>query len=543
MKTPIQQELWMTVYDWLQRLNVHPSKTFCREEMTAHPDYPSLLSAADFLNTGSMAYQAVRADESYIHEFVYPLIAHIREPADEYMHIIAKASDWDESKAITQFWTGIVLYAEPGATWKNPHNEIYVRRGRRNQLASVLFSLVGLGCLTTAFVHSGSLLLLTFGLLSLFGLVTSFYLLGAELGFQSRVVKQVCGAVGGAGGCDHVLKSKYAKGFLGITPADASLLYFSMQFLFFVLGSWRPLAMVWITSASLTGLLAAGWSLFTQAVRLRQWCALCLAVASVLVAQTAVAAVFLQTNRRVATQFPAASWIQVISFYGGSVILLSLILFSIKSLLKTNAVSQQQLMAFRKWKTDGSLFLNLWEQEEEVNTDRWENELVIGRQDPNDDDAAPLQITVACNPYCNPCAQAHLKLEDLIRKYPGKIQAQVRFLSAPSDKMNRITIAVTAILQRAGESKSIQENGALLSDWFLWMDYDKWVDKWRPPHSVNVDDQLKSHAQWLEDSLVAFTPTFFLNGRKIPGRYDLDDLDALVPQLAESYSSKLEVTA
>ena len=32
---------------------------------------------------------------------------------------------------------------------------------------------------------------------------------------------------------------------------------------------------------------------------------------------------------------------------------------------------------------------------------------------------------------------------------------------------------------------------------------------------------------------VAFTPTFFINGRKLPGRYNLKDIEILLPQLAE----------
>lgn len=78
------RELWQTAYNWLLLCGNKINNNYCKEEITTHPDYPALTSVIDFLDNGSMEYNAVQADASYIHEFNYPLLAHIRQPGQEF---------------------------------------------------------------------------------------------------------------------------------------------------------------------------------------------------------------------------------------------------------------------------------------------------------------------------------------------------------------------------------------------------------------------------------------------------------------------------
>src|ERR1700738_5373847 len=84
----------------LHSCDIKANRNYLKEEITTHPDYPSLLSVIDFLDTGGMAYKAIIADPTYIHEFNYPLLAHIKKPGDERMHIIPDATEWDKQKEI-----------------------------------------------------------------------------------------------------------------------------------------------------------------------------------------------------------------------------------------------------------------------------------------------------------------------------------------------------------------------------------------------------------------------------------------------------------
>jgi hypothetical protein len=109
-KTNTAPELWQLTQNWLLLLGNKTNAKFCREEITTHPDYPAMTAVTDFLDAGNMAYNAVQADASYIHEFKYPLLAHISQPGYQYLHIIPNATEWDRQKEITQYWSGVVLF-------------------------------------------------------------------------------------------------------------------------------------------------------------------------------------------------------------------------------------------------------------------------------------------------------------------------------------------------------------------------------------------------------------------------------------------------
>ncbi len=519
------RELWQTTQNWLLLLGNKPNTKFCREEITTHPDYPAMTSVVDFLDAGNMQYQAVQADASYINEFNYPVMAHIKQPGQEYMHIIPNAVEWNTQKKITQHWTGITIFAQKNSSWQNEQNVLYQKQELKNKAFTLLLITVGVALYITSSVIQSNALTAVFGLLSLIGLVISVFLLATELGYQSQILKQVCGAISN-GGCEKVLKSKYAKGFFGITPADLSVLYFGTQFLFYLLSPYLGNLFNGLLLISIGGVIIAAWSFYTQAFNLKQWCALCLGVAAVLILQTVLALPNLQ--------LPTTNSITSIAAFLLLMVLLLLILMPIKQLIKTNNTSQQKLAELKKWKTDAGLFITQWQQEQQIDTTIWQNDLIIGNN------SAPIIITVACNPYCGPCANTHKHLDEMLDRYGDKLKVQIRLLCNAENETDKRTLAVKAILQKAETINSNTELHQMLSDWFEWMDYEKWKAKWQTINSVDVNHKLKLHSKWIKQSNIQFTPTFFINGKKLPGRYSLKDVEILLPQLVESLTTPIE---
>lgn len=535
MKKHLPNEHWLTVFHWVKQCGNNPNQQFCREEITTHPDYPSLLSTIDFLESGGMDYQAVRADASYFSEFNYPVLAHIKEQGQEYMHIIPTVSSWEEQKEITENWSGIVVYPEKNARWINRENDTYRRNANKNRIISASLASVGLILYILAAFQIGEITINIFGLLSLAGLVISLYMLGTELGFQSQIVKQVCGAVS-KGGCEQVLKSRFAKEIFGVTPADASVLYFGAQFVMYLLGGFYLSLLPFIFWFSFTGIIISSWSIYTQAYKLKQWCALCLGVVSILILQVVISLITLSITSEIADQSISAI-INGGGLYISFFLLLFLILLPVKQLLRKNGSNQLKLAELKKWKLDAGLFINQWQQEEEVDSSIWQHDLLLGKP------YAPLMITVACNPYCGPCAKAHGQLEDILVKFDGKLKVLVRFLCDPQQPGSKINNAVSALLKHASITRNEPEIHGALHDWFTWMDYEKWAAKWHPVSTINVQERLAQHQQWTEQSNIAYTPTFFLNGRRIPGRYGLEDIALILPQLAELMNKDEKKTA
>lgn len=93
---------------WFKACNIKVSNRYLSDSLTSHPDYPALTSLTDFLETGGMEYDAVQADASYIHEFNYPLLAHIKQPGNEYLYTINDVTEWDKQKTLHNI--GAVLY-------------------------------------------------------------------------------------------------------------------------------------------------------------------------------------------------------------------------------------------------------------------------------------------------------------------------------------------------------------------------------------------------------------------------------------------------
>jgi uncharacterized membrane protein len=200
-----------------------------------------------------------------------------------------------------------------------------------------------------------------FGLLSLAGLAISIASLGTELGYQSKLVKQVCGTVGN-GGCEKVLGSKFAKGFAGITPADASVLYFAAQFILYLIGCFYNPILSAIITIAFTGIAVSAWSIYTQAVKLKEWCALCLCIVAVLLGQIAIATYF-QFNNALTSIIPNSHLLIPFIVFAITTLILTIIYLPIKQLIKINSKNKQELASFKKWKTDASLFIAQWEKE------------------------------------------------------------------------------------------------------------------------------------------------------------------------------------
>ncbi len=195
-------------------------------------------------------------------------------------------------------------------------------------------------------------------------------------------------------------------------------------------------------------------------------------------------------------------------------------------MLNTNEQNKRKAKELRKWKADVTIFNALAAQEQEVDTTIWKNDLLLGN--PN----APVLITVACNPYCGPCAKAHAQLDELLEQYPNEVAVQVKLLCNPSNADDKRTIATTAILQKASTIKDRKELQVMLTDWFYFMDLEKWQRVWKIDANIDVNENLEACYDWKKAAEIKFTPSFFINGKALSTKYNIEDLQKIIPDLA-----------
>ncbi len=518
-------ELWQLTYKWLNECGNKISKRFIKEQLTTHPDYPAMISIVDFLEQGQFAYSAVKSDINHLNNFKYPLLAHFKETGREYFSIIKSPDEFLNNK--NNKWTGIVLFPSADSKWKNENNNQYIKSEFRNKVfQSFLFLLSITLIFYTSISYGNSLNVLLYGLGSILGISISYLLIKIELGYQSMFLKKVCGVVK-EGGCEKVLKSKYAVKIFGLTPADFSIIYFSSQFLIFSLSNLNINYINSIYVISLFGIIISFWSVFTQLYKIKQYCFLCLNIAFILLLQSIISFNILRNNSDIFLTYKSEYFKGIILFFFFLLIFIS-IYKPVKNLINLKNKLNYVSLELNKWKYDVDIFLHELSKMPVVDTTIWDKDLIFGNQD------SSILITVACNPYCNPCSIMHEKINKIIEKHKEKIKVQIRFLFDINNLNDPKTIAVNKILQKSFEIDDLSKIHELLNDWFELMDIELWNKKWSPSDSIKTNDRLLLHSEWMEGASILHTPTLFINGKKIPNRYTIEDVEILIPDLCEN---------
>lgn len=494
-------------------------KSFVEREITTHPDYPSILSVVDFLDSNNFYYQAVRAKEEHFKEMQYPLLAHMVE-ADGTPHftLVGKTDEWKKKEDIHSKWSGVVIFPEGKPNWDNKAD---IKRFGFDQYRELIALLLLIG-VTGSIAFTTSLLSYTiFSLLSLAGIVISWFTFKTELGYQNQIVKQVCNSLGSAGNCDNVMKSVHAKGIWGITPSVAGLSWFLAQWVVLIVAGYLG-QLQWVYAIyflSLLGILVTIWSVYVQKIIVRQWCVLCLGVATVLILQATVSCItFFDLLNGV-------SFFSLIIFPIIFIIAILLIIQPLKTLLQNTLTKKKIDVELRHWRNDYTVFTGLLQQSKTVNCNTWDDEIIIGNPQ------APIKITISCNPYCGPCAKAHKMLDLLPYKHPN-VALQIRFALYKGVRNFRFE-AAKMILQnlKAGYSAA-----KLLNDWFEWVgdgvDAKKWKEKYGLNENIDVENVIALHEEWTENAAIEFTPTIFINNKKLPAKYSYTDLPKFIEKMA-----------
>jgi uncharacterized membrane protein len=516
-----RKELWEVTFIWLKALGNNLPQRYVQAEITTHPDYPSLLSVTDFLDSGNMSYYAVAGDKNDIASLQYPLLVNLQHSGVNYMHYVENELFWQNNNGLSNYWTGVALFPANQKKWENKKIEVFKKTQTQNRNFVGLLAIVALSGFTLASLNSTGWMYKITGLLALGGLVISVLALGVELGMQNNTIKQVCGTLS-KGGCEKVLKTHYATGWAGFTIADISTIYFLTQLVIYVIGCYNTTFNKALYPLAFGGIPVVALSIYIQGVKIKHWCFLCLCIAGVLLLQFAIA---INNNWNEALNYS-------ISLFIGALFLSSLFFWPIKKLLISNKSSQLKLIELKRWKLDLELFMYQWKNQEEVDETIWKNDLLLGNA------KAPLLIIIVCSPYCQPCAHAHQHLHSILKKYDGKLKVLIRWSCPPGDGNDTISRTVKTLLQVSSEQNDNQLVAECLNDWFNKMDISSWEAKWTnhtlTTEKINVQKRWQQHREWVAMNRIIYTPTIFINGLKIPSRYSMADLELLLPQLLQS---------
>lgn len=209
-----------------------------------------------------------------------------------------------------------------------------------------------------------------------------------------------------------------------------------------------------------------------------------------------------------------------------------LIVLTIKELVERTNSLEKVGMHGNRVKHSIPVFTHLLLQEQKIDDTPFENEMILGNPD------APIKLLMVTNLYCNPCKNAHGAISELIQTYPDQVSVALRFIQSGKDEVTRnetVPYLLAYWLQHIkGTKDESKQTEKLIHDWF-----DEWdLEKFTASHAlINADvEEAKTIATWhyafANREMIQSTPTFFLNGQKLPKEYNVDDFLPMIPELS-----------
>jgi thiol-disulfide isomerase/thioredoxin len=510
-------DLSLTVWQWMKCLDIPASKTMLQQHLEQHPDYPSAFSITDTLEDLGIDNMAIQVEKENLIQIPFPFLAHVRNNSGDFKLINDRLLISNTSSDFYKQWSGVVIAAEKPETFSNSDNQEALKQERKQKYLWLGFLLTILIFSFIAIILSFELMYALLSLSSLAGIGIAALIVLEELGVNNELTQAFCSS-GKNTDCNAVIQSNGGKLLKWLSWSDIGIIFFVGQWFILLASGLSNTTPATLSLLKLIAICSLPFTVFSVCYQWRiakKWCTLCLSVIGLLVFQF-IALLFLQKEWLMDLQWLSFS-VAILVFTATATTWLLL-----KPLLIEKRDLQQELATQLRFKNNPDIFLSLLQQQRKIDTTRFSNELELATS------GAPLQILVACNPYCGPCAKAHEVLHQLSERYSSQISLAVRFTITVASKEDKRTKAVEYLLQHAIVNNNSLYTRMLLHDWFTMMEYEKFIEHHPLTDKINVTEQLKEHDQWTANNDIDFTPTVFINGYEIPKQYAIEDLIVLV---------------
>ena len=369
---------------------------------------------------------------------------------------------------------------------------------------------------TFDFINVGSLAILPalYAVLALVGVAITVLLLWYEVDQTNVALQDICTG-GKKVNCSAILQSKDAKIF-GISWSTLGFIYFtgSLTILLFS-GLTNVMVLTVLSWITLIATPYVFYSVYYQWRVAKEWCVLCLSVQVVLALQCIVTfiagwhdiAILQNTNL-------VDLFITTISSFAIPFIIVTLLIPALRKSKESEHLTQE----LQRLKHSPEIFTAVLEKQKAIEHSTQGLGITMGN--PN----GSVKIVKVCNPYCDPCAKAHMPIEELLRNNPD-LQVQIIFTATNNegDMREKPVKHLLAIDQNQDATLT----GKALYDWYLaeTKNYDVFAQKYPMNGELKKQaDKVEAMNVWCNKTEIKFTPTFFVNGYQLPTNYSINDL-------------------
>jgi uncharacterized membrane protein len=368
-------------------------------------------------------------------------------------------------------------------------------------LAFLLFIiLVSVNSFTSGEALSDKISLLLF-LTKSIGILLSVLLILHEFEVHLSLTDKLC-HLNKATNCNTVLNDKASKVFGWFGWADTGFVYFTVGFLFLLINlNEQGLSLLAILSA--LSLPYPLFSIYYQGFVLKKWCPMCLGVQLILIIEFIL---LLPQFSHFSFAFNTLSDL-ILTFLVTGIIYTLFILFTREKM--SNEMHYYKYLGFKK--NPDILRILLYNQ---MHNDIpvTETSLVFG------DKVTTLKITAFLSLHCSHCARAFEKIRNLLKDEEDIL---INLVLMTSDNKMLTTLYN---YHRVGED---EESLRLLDLWFNADPYSrtKVTDGLCIPEDSDITGKVnEANGRLFKECNVLGTPTFFINGYKLPNQYDIDDI-------------------
>ena len=342
-------------------------------------------------------------------------------------------------------------------------------------------------------------------LLSAFGLVLSVVAVLQSAGVESLVGRRLCHHKEDDAGCGRVLTSRYAHLFGGLGWGEIGVGYFLLPICMAAVGLSAQLlwilGIVWIFSA-----LFIPYSLYIQRVRLRSWCTICLLV---LVVELLLAILGIWML--------ASGVASYTGDFGRSLYGLALYFLVVSAGYlywmewRGKEVGREYRLAFNQLRFDPAVVSMLFREGAAVPPPP-DDEMLEWRLS---DSGQQCVLVIGLN--CPICARwISLLLERAGASGIGRLQI---VLFSPTPALQRLSAQWVELLGQVG----IHEALRAFAEGFPT----GWLEKCSGKSTESAKNSVHLQQEWCVMHGIASTPQLYVNGKKLPDYYDVEDLEFL----------------
>ncbi len=504
----------------IRYFEIHVINNSVKEALKSHPDYPTFKSICDTLNEWNIDNYPLRYEVNELEDLKSPYIVHFERGGGMIGFVTDTGKDqvtyytsYNEKrktgrKAFIESCSGAVILLNPDEQSGEKDYPAKIRNVLINKSILPLALFAGLIFIISLYynhyvpgesIYSKVILPLVFTKIA--GIVLSVLLILHEFEVHLSITDKLC-HLNKATNCNTVLHDKASKVFGWFGWADVGFVYFTGSILFLLQSPSGE-------GLSLTSILATLsvpypiFSIYYQGVVLKKWCPMCLGVQLILITEFVL---LLPQLSQLSFSFDSVTRL-VLSLLVIAIVYTLFVLFQREQM--SGEMNYYKYLGFKK---NPDILRMLLMNQPHYEIPLSESSLIFGNRN------ASIRITAFLSLHCSHCARAFDKIRNMLNENEDIL---INLLLVTSD--NKMLTTLYNNNRQGKEAESLE----LLEQWFNADPYSrtKITEGLCIPEDSDLSREVNEESTRLfKEFNVMGTPTFFINGYKLPAQYEIDDI-------------------